>query len=371
MNMNYEIKKTNKGGNQKYFFTYKSDAGKKITKVCKDCSSYEEAKKIAGILLNCKDEEYKIKNIAADMYLPESSHLARLRDFGKNLSPVTISQKRYFINLIIKRFGEEKINELKIRNIENFLLNDKKHGGSWKNFYLEIFGEIYTETIWKCNVPVIKPKFTKFARNSKKADVLTTEELNRFFSLNYWDKYRDYLIFLCIASCGLRLGEARAMKVNQILNEKFLLINGFCLYDGTRTNYNKKGSASDKKIRVAPLPETTYKLIMQFIKDNQLSSDDYLFQSSTKRPLAKKYLESVFRQQLAKAGIIKDDRKLVPHSLRFTYVTRMRRSLNIEQVQKIVGHSSVDMTEYYTRKVVDTMVEGLRGTSQAVNNLFN
>ena len=178
-------------------------------------------------------------------------------------------------------------------------------------------------------------------------------------------------MFLCIASCGLRIGEARALKVYQLLsNDKFLLINGFCLYNGVRTNYNKKGSAADKKIRVAPLPDDTYQLLKNYIEANKLSHDDFIFRSKTLNPLTQKYLENTFKKQTIKAGIAVGNRKLVPHSLRYTYVTRMRRDLNVEQVQKIVGHTSIEMTEYYTRNLVDNMVASLSNTTKAVNQLF-
>ena len=70
------------------------------------------------------------------------------------------------------------------------------------------------------------------------------------------------------------------------------------------------------------------------------------------------------------AGIEKGTRKLIPHSFRFTYVTRMRRGLSAETVQKLAGHSSVEMTEYYTRAAIPEMVEGLKEAVPAANMLF-
>ena len=37
------------------------------------------------------------------------------------------------------------------------------------------------------------------------------------------------------------------------------------------------------------------------------------------------------------------------HSLRYTYVTQMRTVLSGEIVQKMVGHTSIEMTNYYNR----------------------
>ena len=48
----------------------------------------------------------------------------------------------------------------------------------------------------------------------------------------------------------------------------------------------------------------------------------------------------------------------------------MRTKLDAETVQKMVGHSSVEMTEYYTRAAIPEMIEGLNPARQAVNMLF-
>jgi integrase len=66
------------------------------------------------------------------------------------------------------------------------------------------------------------------------------------------------------------------------------------------------------------------------------------------QPVRQEYLETVFSRALKTAGVEKDGRKLVPLSLRFTYVTRMRRNLEADTVKQLAGHSSVEMTDYYT-----------------------
>lgn len=86
--------------------------------------------------------------------------------------------------------------------------------------------------------------------------------------------------------------------------------------------------------------------------------------------IKKKTAEKWFYQALAAAEIEIGERKLVPHSLRFTYVTRMRRNVNGETVQKLVGHTSMAMTEYYTRAAIPEMVEVMQGAIPAVNGLF-
>ena len=135
----------------------------------------------------------------------------------KRLQKKLVCKKDFFLDLIVKKFGDSDISKIKVSEIEKYLLQDS-HSGSWKNFFLETFGKIYDETIWVCKNPVVKPVFQKFARNSRKADIFTEDELITMFS-NYelWDSYDEYLLFYTIYTCGLRLGEARALQVNQFI----------------------------------------------------------------------------------------------------------------------------------------------------------
>lgn len=67
--------------------------------------------------------------------------------------------------------------------VMNFLmeLGDSK-SGSWKNNFLTVVGNVYEEAHFHGVNNVVKTNFPKFARNTKKADIFTTEELNRLFT---------------------------------------------------------------------------------------------------------------------------------------------------------------------------------------------
>lgn len=354
----------------KWYYVYEDSLNKKHKRVCKKCTTKEDAE----IFISRLDfvNQYLIKNVAANMYLPESEHIKRLESFGKKISEKTRLQKRQHIELIIKKWGDYSLKTLRVSDIEKYLLeNHQHHSGSWKNFYLETFGNIYEETIWKCEFPIPKPHFQKFARNSKRCDIFTTDELNKIFKVELWDNYQDYLLFYLAATCGLRLGEARALKVNQLnLKEQTLEVNGFCKNDGYRTNYNKTGNEKDKKHRVVPLPDEAFIKVANYVARNKLNSDDFLFSISGK-PISQDHLYKSFIKKINELNFNSlGNRKLVPHSLRFTYVTRMRRDLSAEDVRKLVGHSSLAMTEYYTRPSLSELHYLIDKTKDASNNLF-
>ena len=48
----------------------------------------------------------------------------------------------------------------------------------------------------------------------------------------------------------------------------------------------------------------------------------------------------------------------------------MRRNCDGEIVQKLAGHNSMEMTEYYTRAAIPEMVETAKPAIDAANKLF-
>ena len=136
---------------KRWMCSYENSTGKH-KRICHGCETEEEALEFL-YRISQKDNQFLIKNIAKDMYLPDGDHLKRLEQYGKKLCLKTIKQKRQVIELIVKEYGNVKIDN------------------SWKNQYIETFNAIYDETAWKCDTPVRKPGFRRFIRHSKKADI--------------------------------------------------------------------------------------------------------------------------------------------------------------------------------------------------------
>ena len=364
--------KTQKRNVTRWYYSFiDPETGIKKQRVIPDCRNKAEAYAYISKLPDLEIKKILIKDIAKDMFIPGSMHLKRLEQHGTSLAPETLLRHRTTTNLIIKQFGDLELKDLTVMTVDNFLTADTKHAGSWKNAFLETLAHIYKEApFYGCN-GIIKPEFRRFKRNNKKADIFTTEELNNFFNIDLWTNERDYLALLCMASFGLRIGEVRGIKVQQFIFEKnALIVDGFCKSNGERTDYNKKGNDENKKWRISFAPESTIKKIHLYIEKNKLENEDFIFHREDGSPVRREYLEDVFNRQLLKANIEKGTRKLIPHSFRFTYVTRMRRNTDVETIRKMAGHSSVEMTDYYTRASIPDLVSSLEGVVPAVNLLF-
>jgi integrase len=196
-----------------------------------------------------------------------------------------------------------------------------------------------------------------------------------------------YLMFLMCLTCGLRLGEARALRPKQFIFDKgVLIIDGFCKQDGTRTGYNKKGDPDDPKVRITFLTRKTAELMRLWIMAGQIGPDEYCFELNNK-PIRTETAENVFYRALQKSNIVPkppkkpkakngeggprrrpprlptpDGRRLVPHSLRYTFVSLMLQRVNPAELKLVTGHTSEKMVDYYDRRSMESVIASLSPT---------
>jgi integrase len=171
---------------------------------------------------------------------------------------------------------------------------------------------------------------------------------------------------------GLRRGEARRLRPRQILfDKKALIVDGFVKPNGVRTNYNKKGAEEHPKFRIVPLPDITLNLLKGHIEEKGIVPDDFIFKGKEPdKPITAFYAHDNLERIMKKAEIKINGRKLIVHSFRFTYVTFMRRELPAETVMKLVGHTTIGMTEYYNKRIIDESLSTLAGADTAVQKLL-
>jgi integrase len=347
--------------------------GKQIQKSCKRCATKAEAEAfIQKLPRRSGNNAVLVKTVVETMFIPGSDHMKRRIQLGRPLDLRTMAEARYKMAIITELWGERTLESLTVEEVGNYLFSLEK-SGSWKILFVNNLKEVYAEAAWHgCRIPV--PVFPRFARKVKKADIFTTEELKKLLVPENFPSEETYLFFLCLLSGGLRLGEAAGMRVKQVLFEsKALIVDGFIKYDYTRAPYNKKGSEEHPKARIVPLPDITLGKLKEHIDKNNYHDEDYIFRAcrDRTRPVDSYYIQITLHRAMAKAGINPDGRKLVVHSFRYTYVTRMRRELPADVVMKLAGHTTVGMTEYYNKKVIDTSLKQLIGADAATANLFS
>ena len=333
-----------------------------------------------------------VRDIAENMFFPNSPHVQRRRQLKKSVSTEALTIGRLFMNHIISVWGNRPLRSLELDEIMNYLFSVER-SGSWKNSYIGALAEIYQEGQF-LGCKVYKPNFPKIGREQNKADIFSEAELALFFKPENFS-HDFYLFFLCSLSGGFRLGEVRALRVKQIIfDKKAVIIDGFLKEDNKiRTIYNKCGSPEHPKLRVVPFPELPLALLKDHIERKAAGDEDYVF-TYKDRPISKSMAERAFIGAMVNAGItweketliskgywrhghvqikrdlIPDGRKLIPHSLRYTYITRMSRDMDAHNLLKLTGHGSTVMVDYYNRKNLEMALEGIPSVDLAISTLL-
>ena len=332
-----------------------------------------------------------VEEIARYMFIPGSPHLQRRQQLKKSIDDQTIKCNRVFMKHIMTTWGSRSLRSLELNEVMNYLFAAPR-SSSWKNQYIYALNEIYLEAQF-LGCKIFKPDFPTVGSTKIKADAFTEAELEQFFKRENFT-HDFFLFFLCSLSGGLRVGETRGMLGKQIIfDRKAVIVDVFLKSNGTRTNYNKKGSPEHPKLRAVPYPDLTLKLLQEHITTNNIGPYDYVFTYDGK-PIKKTMIKGAFNVALIKAGIAYDkdtlikkgnwkggklvvtkgfipgDRKFIHHSLRYTYVTRMSLDTDAHTLTKLTGHDSTAMIDYYNRKNLDLILASIPAARTSIAALL-
>jgi integrase/recombinase XerD len=141
---------------------------------------------------------------------------------------------------------------------------------------------------------------------------------------------RDLAMLATIYAGGLRLGEARWLRVSDIDPERRAI---------------RIEKAKGQKDRYVMLSDTLRKILRDYYRIHRPSI--YLFENrATGRPFDDTVFQTAFHAACKKAGITK---RVTVHSLRHSFATHlMEHGTDVRRIQLLLGHSSVNTTQIYT-----------------------
>ena len=376
------------------------------------------------LAIRAEKESITIEKMADAMFQTDSVYLKRRRSEGYIKQDVTLKDiKGYLDNFIVKNYGHLKPEEIDPVVIDNDLMK-KERSSSWRNRAVSILDWILDEAVWLKMIK-IKPQLKYYKRTTKAKSILSQSELVLCFPDNFnelsriWDLknkpstegFMFGTLFALMASTGLRNGEARAISPSQLILSDGKKIAKLVGPDG-RENVNPLGETTEKivygliidrmynrsdkivmhlkkgddeknkKMRIEVIPEKTVKYLKHWLSIKPTDSKfDLLFTFSglfkkkpgSERRLRGEYVMQRFEIGLKNAGIKIENRILKPHSLRYTYNTKMKRKIPEEKLRQMMGHDYKGMTDYYTIINIAELEEqflGLRDNSAAIDSFW-
>jgi integrase/recombinase XerD len=181
---------------------------------------------------------------------------------------------------------------------------------------------------------------------------LTSEEAERFFKAIPQDdpkSNRDFVFLLTLYGTGLRLSELTGLHVENIN------------FDSAQLKIMGKGA----KERVVSMSAKVYKALFKYYKTWRPKIDSlYFFADRDGRPLSRFVVAHRMKAYLQKLGI--NITKCTPHTLRHSFAVQfLRNGGDVFSLQKILGHSSQDMTRHYAELADSDVKKKMRMFSSA------
>lgn len=285
-----------------------------------------------GYIANFIDYLKATKNLSAKTLAAYSSDLNQFFRFEQNL-----------LNPEICKFISYLSTELKLKDT-----SIRRKIITLKCFYEYLLNYDYLSVS-----PFAKLKF-KFKQEARLPKTLSLNEVTKL--LNCFNKdssslspfakaefIRDAALIDLLISTGIRIGEAAAITLDDIISsERTLLIHG-------------KG----RKQRLIYISSSiTWDRLKTLIKERKKSKNNYLFVNRYGDPLSIHGIEDIYKKYTRKAQI---NTKSTPHYLRHTFATNLlTNGADLRSVQEILGHASVSTTQIYTEVTTNRKKQVLR-----------
>ena len=173
-------------------------------------------------------------------------------------------------------------------------------------------------------------------KHNRQAKVfLSDEDLKKLlskFDKSYFTEHRDYVMIMLMLDSGMRLGECSTLLVTDLeLARKRINLRA-----------EETKGRKDRTVYFSPKTESVLRRWLQF-KDRYVESD-YLFPVKEHGgAISVGNFESNFKKYILRAGL---NEEYTPHCLRNNFAKScLMNGMDIFTLSKILGHSSVEVTE--------------------------
>lgn len=187
-------------------------------------------------------------------------------------------------------------------------------------------------------------------------EVFTDDDVMRLLSApnrRVYTGWRDYCMMLTLIDTGLRIKELTSMKVSDIDFKLRQIV--------VRAEVSKTKTA-----RVVPVSNKTLKELERLIEYMNIEKDDYVWLTQ----FGERYYADTFAKMLKKygkkAGI--EDARVSPHTFRHYFAVKFLKSGGDPiALMRILGHTSLTMTERYVKYTKSDLSEQHEKASPVVN----
>lgn len=264
---------------------------------------------------------------------------------AKGVSDKTLETYHYHFRAIGKYIDTEKeIDLLSKTDLEQMLANMRDAGLSSNSI------NSYTRTLksffsW-CNEEDITPLNLRLYKAEETVkDTYTDAELKRLLKKpkvrsTTFCEYRNWVIVNLLLNSGCRAATIRSFLIKDVN-----LNNATITYRHTK----------NKSIQIVPLCSEMVSVMREYLKVRNGESNEVLFPNESGKSMTEAGLREAIRHYNRSRGVEKTSTHLFRHTFAERY---LRNGGNPFNLQKILGHSTLDMTRHYCKIYDADLIKG-------------
>lgn len=262
----------------------------------------------------------------------------------ETIAPTTQDSYRYTLRVLVDYFGERKLDSIKAFDVEEFLKQLRREGGSRsrltqsRGMLYQIFHKAEANDLIYKN-PV---RFADKMRNLDPAaerECFTAEEVSLLMTQLPRDRIGASIRLML--GTGMRTQEILALEPRHVEEDGSVIHirQAINMIGGMAEVGVPKSRDSYRDIPVPPVLRP-YALYLRNTVEKYIWESD-----KVKKPVNPTYFRKLYKAELDK---IEGVRYLSPHSCRHTYVSQLQAlGIDLETIKSIVGHADLDMTRHY------------------------
>ena len=256
------------------------------------------------------------------------------------LSHADTTQRNYETSLrlhLLPTLGEKKLREIRGADAASIVAGLRAAGRSVKttNLVVGVLQALLNDAVEMRAIaanPLVG--FKPLREELKEFHFWTESEIRQFLTANRADPL--FPLYLTALNTGMRRGELCGLKWDRVN----LAVRQITV---TRTldRYRLKESTKSGKKRVVPMNQEVHGLLSGLWK---AQGSEFIFREEDGSPIDVVHLDRRFKAAQRRAGV----QPIRFHDLRHTFASHfMMKGGNVYDLQKILGHSTVKMTERY------------------------
>ena len=287
-----------------------------------------------------------------DMTYEQFMNTTYLPYYESEVSKQTYSTRTPALNMLIKRFGKKKLEDISLRDVQNFrtwLLSNK--GGNFSQAYASMtFGTFRRTLSFAVDMQFLKSNISLKVKAIPKGKSIvqywTKEDFQKVLSNIYIENFYEHLCFTLLYlyyTTGLRVNEGTALWWDDIdFNKRELRVHHMLIAKSKNEWYRQNHTKTEAGLRTISLDEDTIKVLKDWKQRQAKFGKMRFILSYDGNPMIKSTISRIIKRYAKLADVPIIQAKGLRHSHASYLINELNASVLI--VSKRLGHSSPEIT---------------------------